>query len=85
MTNVVRFRDCEEEGCGTDKDITSTTSLEVCLQVPGWCGFLPVRSIEEVGSSVLQQVLNLMVPRFLKQLDGDYQKWAKGEGRKLAN
>ena len=28
---------------------------------------------------VLQQVLNRMVPRFLAQLEADYQLWAAGD------
>jgi hypothetical protein len=40
----------------------------VVLQIPQWCAFLPAASIESVGSGVLQGVLNLMVPRFLGQL-----------------
>jgi hypothetical protein len=54
----------------------------VVLQIPGWCAFLPTQSIERVGSGVLQNVLNVMVPRFLAQLQSDYSAWATGAPRK---
>ncbi len=31
------------------------------------------------GSIVIQQMLNLMVPRFLKQLAKDYEVWSTGD------
>ena len=55
--------------------------LQVKLEVPQWSSFLPVPMVQSVGSSVLQKVLDLMVPRFLAQLDVDYKKWATGESR----
>lgn len=52
---------------------------QVVLEVPGWCSFLPVPAIQSTGSRVLQQVLDIMVPRFLAQLERDYQQWAAGD------
>ncbi|GIL77751.1 hypothetical protein Vretimale_6644 [Volvox reticuliferus] len=76
----------EEEGRGGDsvgsrpqKEIASDTTIQVCVEVPPWSSFLPVATIESVGSSVMQNVLNLMVPRFLKQLRSDYELWASGD------
>lgn len=52
---------------------------QVVLEVPAWCGFLSTSSIESVGSGVMQQVLQAMVPRFLAQLDKDYAAWSSGD------
>lgn len=76
MTNVVRWHDTPEPAC---KEISSDTSIEVVVQVPGWFGFVPVSSIEAAGSKVMSTTLNLMVPRFLEQLQKDYQQWASGD------
>ena len=40
---------------------------------------IPVGAIERTGSSVMQKVLNQMLPKFLSQLQVDYQKWASGD------
>ncbi|KAG2435523.1 hypothetical protein HYH02_011817 [Chlamydomonas schloesseri] len=61
------------------KEIVSDTTIQVCLEVPTWSSFLPVASIESVGSGVMQNVLNVMVPRFLAQLQTDYALWAAGD------
>lgn len=89
MTNVVRYRDLyaldpesdfdEDLPPETQKEIVSDTSIQVVLEVPPWCGFIPVSSIEAAGSSVMQGVLNATVPRFLAQLRVDYEKWAAGD------
>ncbi|KAF5841187.1 hypothetical protein DUNSADRAFT_14018 [Dunaliella salina] len=76
MTNEVRYQDGEEPDV---KQITSNSFLEVELEVPNWCSFIPNSQIEGVGSSVLQNVLNLSVPRFLAQLEKDYGLWASGD------
>lgn len=53
--------------------------VQVVLEVPAWSGFLSTSSIESVGSGVMQQVLQAMVPRFLAQLDKDYVAWSSGD------
>lgn len=58
---------------------------QVELEIPEWCSFLPAKSIESVGSGVLQNVLNVMVPRFLAQLQRDYQLWAQGDTKRVAD
>lgn len=89
MTNVVRYRDMQALDPDSDfdeelppevqKEITSDTIIQVVLEVPPWSSFLPVSSIEGVGSGVMQGVLNAMVPRFLQQLCKDYNLWAAGD------
>lgn len=76
MTNVVRW---QETAAPDTKEISSDTSIEVVVQVPGWFGFVPVSSIEAAGSKVMSTTVNLMVPRFLEQLQKDYQQWAAGD------
>lgn len=99
MTNVVRWRAASAGTTGqakqspahtdavsrTSKQIVSTTSLRVELEIPGWCSFLPASTIEKTGSGVLQNVLNAMVPRFLAQLNNDYKLWAAGNGLRAVN
>ncbi len=53
---------------------------QVALEVPGWFQMVPVSAIERTGCSVMQRVLNKMVPKFLKQLQADYGLWASGDG-----
>ncbi|KAG1667469.1 hypothetical protein FOA52_012224 [Chlamydomonas sp. UWO 241] len=81
MSNVVRWRLAGGVDGSVDgrHEIMSTTSLEVDLEVPAWCGFIQTSSIEGLGSGVLQNVLNVMVPSFLGQLRRDYTKWAAGD------
>lgn len=76
MTNVVRWSPTEDPAL---KQISSDTTIEVVVQVPGWAGLIPVPSMEATGSRVMQTTLNLMVPRFLEQLNKDYQLWASGD------
>lgn len=59
--------------------VTPVLSVVVGVQVPGWFGFVPVSSIEAAGSKVMATTLNLMVPRFLEQLQKDYEQWAAGD------
>jgi Protein of unknown function (DUF1997) len=59
--------------------------MQVVLEVPKWCSFLPVAMIESTGSQVVQTTLNVMVPRFLQQLEVDYKKWAEGDNTRKAH
>lgn len=61
------------------RQITSLTEIQVTLEIPNWLKFLSVDYINRSGSKVMQQVLNRMVPRFLAQLEADYQLWAAGD------
>ncbi|KAJ9507805.1 hypothetical protein QJQ45_019284 [Haematococcus lacustris] len=56
MSNEVRWRDASSAAEPARKAIVSTTSLQVELEVPAWCGFLSTASIEAVGAGVLQNV-----------------------------
>ena len=83
MTNVVTWEDGNESQAA--KLICSDTSIEVALEVPRWARIMPIGAIQSTGSKVMQTVLNSAVPKFLQQLQKDYELWAAGdESRKPA-
>ncbi|KAI8465504.1 MAG: hypothetical protein J3K34DRAFT_461368 [Monoraphidium minutum] len=75
MTNAVVWAETEDAGA---KQITSDTTLEVDVEVPGWI-ILPVSAVEAAGCGVMGATLNAMVPSFLRQLQADYRLWASGD------
>lgn len=86
MTNRVSWQEMPAGDSSTSepspsaaKQLVSNTEMEVILQIPAWCSWLPADYITSVGSSVLQRALNAMVPRFLAQLELDYARWAAGD------
>ena len=83
MTNIVTWED-SDQGL-QDKLICSDTSIQVALEVPRWARIMPIGAVESTGSRVMQTVLNSAVPKFLQQLQKDYELWAAGdESRKPA-
>ena len=76
MTNIVTWEGGEAENC---KHLCSSTSIKVALEVPRWARVMPTSAIESTGSRVMQTVLNSTVPKFLKQLQRDYELWAAGD------
>lgn len=75
MTNRVTWAPTDEP---MTKQITSDTTIEVDVEVPGWF-LLPTSTIEAAGSGVMAATLRAMVPRFLAQLEKDYALWAAGD------
>jgi hypothetical protein len=75
MTNAVEWAPTDEPDA---KQITSATSLEVDVEVPGWL-LLPTQAVEAAGSGVMAATLAAMVPSFLRQLERDYGLWASGD------
>ncbi|CAM0870736.1 unnamed protein product [Alopecurus aequalis] len=63
----------------TLEQLTSDATIEVTIDIPFPFRALPVEAIESSGRQVLEQLLRAMLPRFLKQLDKDYQAWASGD------
>lgn len=63
----------------TLQQLTSDATIEVAIDIPFPFQALPVEAIESSGRQVLEQLLRVMLPRFLKQLDKDYQAWASGD------
>lgn len=76
MTNIVTWEGVEAEEV---KHLCSNTSIQVALEVPKWARMMPTSAIESTGSRVMQTVLNSAVPKFLKQLQKDYELWAAGD------
>ncbi|KAG0552794.1 hypothetical protein BDA96_01G538200 [Sorghum bicolor] len=63
----------------TIQQLTSDTTIEVAIDIPFPFRAIPVEAIESSGRQVLEQLLRVMLPRFLKQLVKDYQAWASGD------
>lgn len=77
MANIVTWEESTQGAA--DKLICSDTSIQVALEVPQWARIMPVGAIESTGSRVMQTVLNSAVPKFLQQLQKDYELWAAGD------
>ena len=76
MTNIVTWEGDEAQEL---KQLSSNTSIQVALEIPRWARVMPTSAIESTGSRVMQTVLNNTVPKFLKQLQKDYELWAAGD------
>ncbi|XP_066392106.1 uncharacterized protein [Miscanthus floridulus] len=63
----------------TIQQLTSDTTIEVAINIPFPFRAIPVEAIESSGRHMLEQLLRVMLPRFLKQLVKDYQVWAFGD------
>ncbi|KAG2723404.1 hypothetical protein I3760_02G169300 [Carya illinoinensis] len=61
------------------QQLTSDTVIEVGIEVPSAFRPIPVQAIESTGTQVLEQILRIMLPRFMAQLVKDYQAWASGD------
>ncbi|ESR49790.1 hypothetical protein CICLE_v10032582mg [Citrus x clementina] len=61
------------------QQLTSDAFIEVSIEVPFAFRAFPVEAIESSGTQVLDQILKLMLPRFMSQLVKDYQAWATGD------
>ena len=76
MTNVVTWEGDESQEVN---HLCSSTSIQVALEIPRWARMMPISAVESAGSRVMQTVLNSTVPKFLKQLQKDYELWAAGD------
>ncbi|KAF3624083.1 putative histone H2B-like [Capsicum annuum] len=61
------------------QQLTSDAVIEVNIEIPFAFRAIPVQVIESTGSQVLDQILRIMLPRFMAQLVKDYQAWASGD------
>ncbi|BAT96273.1 uncharacterized protein HKW66_Vig0185980 [Vigna angularis] len=61
------------------QQLTSDTIIEVSIEIPFPFLAIPKQAIESAGTQVLEQILRLMLPRFMSQLVKDYQAWATGD------
>lgn len=77
MVNEVSYSFSDESS--TARQLISETTIEVIIDIPFAFRPIPVEIIESTGNQVLQQLLKLMLPRFLSQLSKDYKAWATGD------
>lgn len=77
MVNEVSYSFSDESS--TARQLISETTIEVIIDIPFAFRAIPVEIIESTGNKVLQQLLKLMLPRFLSQLAKDYKAWATGD------
>lgn len=76
---------CHSNGSISSIDkLTSDTTIEVNIEIPFAFRAIPVQAIESSGAQVLEQILKLMLPRFMAQLVKDYQAWASGDASRQA-
>lgn len=66
------------------QQLTTDTIIEVAIEVPFLFRGIPANAIESAGTQVLEQLLRIMLPRFLNQLAKDYQAWASGDDSRKA-
>ncbi|CAM8963883.1 unnamed protein product [Rhodiola kirilowii] len=78
-TSMVNQISCDIiPGNSSIQQLTSDTVIEVSMKLPSTFFAIPVKTIESAGTKVLEQVLKLMLPRFMAQLVKDYTAWALG-------
>jgi len=77
MVNEVSYSFSDESS--TARQLISETTIEVVIDIPFAFRAIPVQMIESTGNQVLQQLLKIMLPRFLSQLAKDYKAWATGD------
>ncbi|KAG5126736.1 hypothetical protein JHK82_027571 [Glycine max] len=61
------------------QQLTSDTIIEVSIEIPFPFQAIPKQAIESAGTQVLEQILRIMLPRFVSQLEKDYRAWASGD------
>ncbi|CAI8602020.1 unnamed protein product [Vicia faba] len=60
------------------QQLASDTVIEVSIDIPFAFKAIPKQAIESAGTQVLEQILKIMLPRFMSQLVKDYKAWASG-------
>ncbi|XP_010267294.1 PREDICTED: uncharacterized protein LOC104604582 isoform X2 [Nelumbo nucifera] len=61
--------------CGNEQDnlsvqeLTSDTTIEVSIDIPFPFRSIPVNVIESAGTQVIEQILRIMLPRFMRQIN----------------
>lgn len=61
------------------QELKSDTVIEVSIEIPFPFQAIPAQTIESSGTQVLEQILKIMLPRFMAQLVKDYEAWASGD------
>jgi hypothetical protein len=60
------------------KELNSDITVSMDLAIPRWF-VLPKAVIRSTGNAVIGAVLSAAVPKFLQQLERDYEAWANGD------
>ncbi|ERN04770.1 uncharacterized protein LOC18432933 isoform X2 [Amborella trichopoda] len=66
-------------GNSSVEQLKSETTIEVVIEIPFAFRAIPEELIESTGNRVLEQLLGIMLPRFMAQLEKDYKAWASGD------
>ncbi|KAL4368574.1 hypothetical protein GQ457_05G019880 [Hibiscus cannabinus] len=78
--SMVNRISCDANGNNSSVQVlTSDAVIEVNIEIPFAFRPFPLGMIESSGTQVLEQILGLMLPRFMAQLVKDYQAWASGD------
>eukprot|EP01018_Ginkgo_biloba_P020368 Gb_21996 [translate_table: standard] len=77
--SMVNEISCSTDDSSSTQKLISNTTIEVVIDIPFPFRTIPVELIESTGNQVLQQLLRVMLPRFLTQLSKDYKAWASGD------
>ncbi|XP_058105361.1 uncharacterized protein LOC131248880 isoform X2 [Magnolia sinica] len=78
--SMVNKLSCSSDlGNSSVQQLTSDAAIEVVIDIPSAFQVIPVKVIESTGTQVLEQLLKIVLPRFLTQLVKDYQAWASGD------
>ncbi|GMI86254.1 hypothetical protein like AT5G04440 [Hibiscus trionum] len=78
--SMVNRISCDANGNDSSvQKLTSDAVIEVTIEVPFAFRPFPLGMVESSGTQVLEQILGLMLPRFMAQLVKDYQAWASGD------
>ncbi|KAF5192572.1 putative RAP release 2, galactose-binding-like domain protein [Thalictrum thalictroides] len=77
--SMVNQISCSSELINSAQQLTSDTVIEVAIEIPFAFQLVPVEVIESTGRQVLEQILRIMLPRFMAQLVKDYKAWATGD------
>mmetsp|Transcript_44881 Transcript_44881/g.65976 ORF Transcript_44881/g.65976 Transcript_44881/m.65976 type:complete len:313 (+) Transcript_44881:56-994(+) len=78
-TNVVRALRGDTRRQKDVPILSVDCSLQISAIVPREGKWIPKRLLSKSGSVVMQQMLNLLVPRFVKQLVLDFDGWSAGD------
>ncbi|WCJ19223.1 hypothetical protein M5689_001520 [Euphorbia peplus] len=78
--SMVNYISCDSiPSNSSSQQLTSDAVIEVSIEVPFAFTAIPVQAIESTGTRILEQILGLMLPRFMAQLVKDYEAWASGD------
>ncbi|XP_050209110.1 uncharacterized protein LOC126659823 isoform X2 [Mercurialis annua] len=78
--SMVNYISCDSrQNNSSVEQLTSDAVIEVSIEVPFAFSAIPVQAIESTGTRILEQILGLMLPRFMAQLVKDYKAWASGD------